>query len=209
VTLSCSADGSTSATWVGLPSAVITERAVGREFDVAADGFWQPHLDAADVLAQAVRQSLDGFGLVGGTGWDLYGGVGLFAEVLCRLVGPDGSVISVESDERASQLATVNLARHPQAIIRTGRVEDVLVGLGATADVILLDPPRTGAGPALCQAMADRSPQVIVYVACDPAALGRDTAALGAAGYRLDALRAFDAFPQTQHVECVARFVRA
>lgn len=209
VTLCRSAAGSTTATWVGLPSAVITERAVGREFDVAADGFWQPHVNAADVLAEAVRQSLDGFELRGGTGWDLYGGVGLFAEVLCRLVGPEGSVISVESDERASRLAVANLALHPQAIVRTGRVEDVLVGLGSTANVILLDPPRTGAGPALCQAMADRSPQVIVYVACDPAALARDTAALATAGYRLDALRAFDAFPQTQHIECVARFVRA
>ena len=73
----------------------------------------------------------------------------------------------------------------------------------------MLDPPRTGAGPALCAAIADRDPAVIVYVACDPAALARDTAALAAAGYRLDALRAFDAFPQTHHVECVARYLRS
>jgi tRNA/tmRNA/rRNA uracil-C5-methylase (TrmA/RlmC/RlmD family) len=192
-----------------MPSAVITEHAVRRDFEVAADGFWQPHEHAADVLAGAVRQLLDPFELGGGTGWDLYGGVGLFAEVLCELVGPGGSVISVEADERAAQLAVTNLAVHPQAVVRTGRVEDVLVGLGSTADVILLDPPRTGAGPALCAAMAERTPQVIVYVACDPAALGRDTAALASAGYRLDALRAFDAFPQTQHIECVARYVPA
>jgi tRNA/tmRNA/rRNA uracil-C5-methylase (TrmA/RlmC/RlmD family) len=131
----------------------------------------------------------------------------LFAEVLCRAVGPDGAVISVESDERAGELAAANLALHPQASVRVGKVEYVLEQLGPTVDVVLLDPPRTGAGPELCSAIAAREPQVIVYVACDPAALGRDTAALAGAGYRLDGLRAFDAFPQTQHVECVARYV--
>ncbi len=76
-------------------------------------------------------------------------------------------------------------------------------------DAIVLDPPRSGAGPDLCAALAGRQPGVIVYVACDPAALGRDTAALGSAGYALTGLRAFDAFPQTHHVECVAVFTPA
>jgi tRNA/tmRNA/rRNA uracil-C5-methylase (TrmA/RlmC/RlmD family) len=61
----------------------------------------------------------------------------------------------------------------------------------------------------MCSEISARGPAVIVYVACDPAALGRDTAALASSGYRLDTLRAFDAFPQTHHVECVARFVPA
>jgi tRNA/tmRNA/rRNA uracil-C5-methylase (TrmA/RlmC/RlmD family) len=187
---------------------LITERAIGRDFSVAADGFWQPHVHAAQVLAAAVAQALDELALTGLTGWDLYGGVGLFAEVLCRAVGPSGTVISVESDSRASELAAENLAGHPQAAVRAGKVEHVLAELDSTVDVVVLDPPRTGAGPALCAAIAKRQPMVIVYVACDPAALGRDTAALAEAGYRLDTLRAFDAFPQTQHIECVARFVR-
>ena len=133
--------------------------------------------------------------------------MGLFAEVLCRAVGPNGSVISVESDERASELAAENLAVHPRASVRVGKVEHVLEQLDSAVDVVLLDPPRTGAGPALCAAIAAREPSVIVYVACDPAALARDTAALANAGYRLDSLRAFDAFPQTQHIECVARYL--
>jgi tRNA/tmRNA/rRNA uracil-C5-methylase (TrmA/RlmC/RlmD family) len=74
---------------------------------------------------------------------------------------------------------------------------------------VVLDPPRSGAGPDVCTALARRAPSSIVYVACDPAALGRDTAALQAAGYRLTGLRAFDAFPQTHHVECVAVFTPA
>jgi tRNA/tmRNA/rRNA uracil-C5-methylase (TrmA/RlmC/RlmD family) len=216
-------DGSTTATWIGLPTArsvpgsapaptasaeLITERAIGRDFSVAADGFWQPHVHAAQVLAAAVTQALEGLALAGRAGWDLYGGVGLFAEVLCRAVGPTGTVVSVESDSRASDLAAQNLAGHPQAEVHVGKVEHVLAELGSEVDVVVLDPPRTGAGPALCAAIAERSPVAIVYVACDPAALGRDTAALAGAGYRLDTLRAFDAFPQTQHIECVARFLR-
>ena len=117
-------------------------------------------------------------------------------------------MVSVESDERAGELAAVNLAEHPQASVQVGKVEYVLEQLADTVDVVVLDPPRTGAGPALCAAIAAREPTVIVYVACDPAALGRDTAALADAGYRLDSLRAFDAFPQTHHVECVARYLR-
>ena len=71
---------------------------------------------------------------------------------------------------------------------------------------VVLDPPRSGAGEAVCRGIARRWPTVIVYVACDPAALARDAATLAGVGYRLAALRAFDAFPQTHHVECVASF---
>lgn len=208
VALCRSADGRATATWIGLPATVVTEHAAGRDFAVAADGFWQPHVHAADVLADAVAGALAGMDLTGSSAWDLYGGVGLFAQVLCEAVGPTGSVISVESDERAAELAERNLAGQAQAIVRTGKVEHVIADLAEAVDVVVLDPPRTGAGPALCAAIAARRPAVVVYVACDPAALGRDTAALAAAGYRLDTLRAFDAFPQTHHVECVARYLR-
>jgi len=77
------------------------------------------------------------------------------------------------------------------------------------ADVVVLDPPRTGAGRGVCTEVTALRPRVVVYVACDPAALARDTAYLAGLGYRLDRLRAFDAFPMTSHVECVARFVPA
>ena len=70
----------------------------------------------------------------------------------------------------------------------------------------MLDPPRTGAGRGVVEALVAMRPRGIVYVACDPAALGRDTATLGELGYALSGLRAFDAFPMTHHVECVATF---
>jgi len=212
VTLTAAGDGTLAAVWTGSTGSTVptvTERAAGREFSVAADGFWQVHLAAADTLSRAVSEALGGVELVGGRAWDLYGGVGLFAEILCRAVGADGSVVLVETDPAACALAQTNLARHPQATVRQGRVDAVIGEIDGPVDAVVLDPPRTGAGQAMCAEIATHTPAVVVYVACDPAALGRDTAALAASGYRLDTLRAFDAFPQTHHVECVARFVPA
>jgi tRNA/tmRNA/rRNA uracil-C5-methylase (TrmA/RlmC/RlmD family) len=70
-------------------------------------------------------------------------------------------------------------------------------------DLVVLDPPRSGAGSAVVRKIADAGPRAVAYVACDPAAFARDVAAFRTAGYRLDELRAFDAFPMTHHVECV------
>jgi len=218
VMLAQAADDAVTPSWPGRGaplSPVVTERAAGQDFAVAADGFWQPHLAAADVLADAVGEALTGLDLarrVDGArpvGWDLYGGVGLFAAVLADALGPDAAVVCVESDERAAALAVDNLAMHPGARVRVGDVRDVLPDLEPDVTAVVLDPPRSGAGPAVCADLAARGPAVIVYVACDPAALARDTAALLAGGYRLTGLRAFDTFPQTHHVECVARFTPA
>jgi len=211
VVLTTAGDGSRSAVWPGQPGhrqvPTVSEHAVDRSFTVAADGFWQVHPAAADALAGAVSEALEGAALQGGRGWDLYGGVGLFAEVLAEVVGPSGSVVTVEGDRTASALAGSNLADRPQVTVVSGSVEQAVADLAGSVDAVVLDPPRAGAGPALCDQIAARAPSVIVYVACDPAALGRDTAALLAAGYRLDTLRAFDCFPQTHHIECVARFL--
>lgn len=209
VTLTAAGDGTLTAVWTGSGAPTVTERAAGREFSVAADGFWQVHVAAAETLSKAVSEALDGIELAGGRAWDLYGGVGLFAEILCRVVGANGSVVLVETDPAACALAETNLARHPQAVVRQGRVDAVIGEIDGPVDAVVLDPPRTGAGQAMCSEIAARRPAVIVYVACDPAALARDTAALAASGYQLDTLRAFDAFPQTHHVECVARFIPA
>ncbi|HVQ17506.1 MAG TPA: class I SAM-dependent RNA methyltransferase, partial [Actinomycetes bacterium] len=73
-------------------------------------------------------------------------------------------------------------------------------------DLVVLDPPRAGAGRAVLERVARLGPRAISYVACDPAALARDVAILAGLGYELGALRAFDLFPMTHHVECVASF---
>ncbi|HET6705038.1 MAG TPA: class I SAM-dependent RNA methyltransferase, partial [Amycolatopsis sp.] len=92
----------------------------------------------------------------------------------------------------------------PQVSWRAGRVEHVLASAAKPVDVVVLDPPRKGAGKAVVESIAAGSPDRVVYVACDPAALARDLAFFAAHGYSLTDLRAFDAFPMTHHVECVA-----
>jgi len=187
----------------------VTETVRGRAFRVRAAGFWQAHEHAGETLAGAVSEMLGDVALGGGGAWDLYGGVGLFAAVLAEYVGPSGSVVTVESDRVASRLASVNLTDLPQVRAVAARVDAFLRGAAGSVDAVVLDPPRSGAGRGVCRAVAARTPRIVIYVACDPAALARDTAALGDAGYRLTSLRAFDAFPHTHHVECVASFARA
>lgn len=197
------------------PPATITERVRGIEFALDDDGFWQVHRLAADALSTAVlalaADRLD----PGAQHLDLYGGVGLFAAML----GDAGArrVESVESNARATAHARRNLAPWPGHTAVTARVDRYVRDLGRGLDAerraalgagtIVLDPPRSGAGREVAEALVGFAPAQIVYVACDPVALARDAGILRTAGYRLDALRALDLFPNTHHVECVARFV--
>lgn len=176
-------------------------------YRVAADGFWQVHRQAPGVLAGAV---LDAVGDVSGaTVLDLYSGAGLFTLPLAAAVGERGRVVAVEGDEQAVRDARRNVHGLDHVDLRRGAVDQVLAGRTAgepvpRADVVVLDPPRAGAGRTVVDAIADRVPGRIVYVACDPAALARDIGLLGERGYTLTGLRAFDLFPHTHHVEAVA-----
>jgi len=191
-----------------------TVRAGGAEhrYRVAAGGFWQVHRAAPDLLAGVV---LDAAGdLDGATVLDLYSGAGLFTVPLAAAVGGSGRVVAVEGDARAVKDARRNAHDLPQVELHLGSVDRVLADGDATgaavggADVVVLDPPRAGAGRAVVDAIAGRGPRRVVYVACDPAALARDVAYLGGHGYELTGLRAFDLFPMTHHVEAVAVLVR-
>lgn len=178
-----------------LPATVI-ERVGELRFEVAADGFWQPHRLAASVLTGAVLEFLQP--QPGERAFDLFCGVGLFAASLaaagCRVIG-------VEGDRRATGLAGRNV---PDADFHAGDVAQVLGRLPRRTDLVVLDPPRSGAGRTVLAAVAARRPRAIAYVACDPAALARDLATASGLGYRIDALRAFDLFGTTHHVECLA-----
>jgi tRNA/tmRNA/rRNA uracil-C5-methylase (TrmA/RlmC/RlmD family) len=179
-----------------------SETVRGRQFEVAADGFWQVHTGAPEVLVATVLELLAP--QPGEKVFDLYGGVGLFAAFLAEAVGPEGSVLSVEGDRRASDFAKSNLADLRQAKVLTGRVDRVLTELDTFADLVVLDPPREGARKQAVDAIADLAPRRIAYVACDPAALARDLAYFAERRYRVTELRSFDLFPMTHHVECVA-----
>jgi tRNA/tmRNA/rRNA uracil-C5-methylase (TrmA/RlmC/RlmD family) len=170
---------------------------------VAGDGFWQVHREAPTVLGRAV---LDAVGQVpGATVADLYAGAGLFTLPLARAVGETGRVVAVEGDARAVKDARRNAHDAPWVELHLGAVADVLrSGAVARADVVVLDPPRVGAGRVVVEQVAALAPARVVYVACDPAALARDVAYFAGHGYGLTGLRAFDLFPMTHHVECVA-----
>jgi tRNA/tmRNA/rRNA uracil-C5-methylase (TrmA/RlmC/RlmD family) len=185
-----------------------------RRFRVTGTGFWQVHPGAAQTLLDAVLEATKP--LPGERAFDLYCGVGLFAAALALRVGSEGSVLGVEGDDRGCADARRNLHDLPQVSLAQGRVDRVLSGLARgeggeseadTADVVVLDPPRAGAGRQVMDAVCALDPRVIAYVACDPAALARDVAIAADNGYRLAALRAFDLFPMTHHVECVATLV--
>ncbi|WP_037303849.1 class I SAM-dependent RNA methyltransferase [Amycolatopsis orientalis] len=185
-----------------LTGGLAVQHAAGRDWRLDAHGFWQVHPAAADTLAAVVAEWAEA--PRDGVAWDLYAGVGLFASVLADQVGPGGRVLAVESGRRAVADGEENLADLPQVRWRSGRVEHLLADAPKPVDVVVLDPPRKGAGKAVVESIVEGLPDRIVYVACDPAALARDIALFAAHGYGLSDLRAFDAFPMTQHVECVA-----
>jgi tRNA/tmRNA/rRNA uracil-C5-methylase (TrmA/RlmC/RlmD family) len=207
----------------------VREEVAGRLWQVSGSGFWQVHPGAAQMLADAVLAALEP--KPGDIAVDLYCGVGLFAGVLAERVGRDGLVLGVESDGQAVRDARFNLKDLPQVSIEGGRVEEVLGEIefgrreqpGAKrrktsgratetrvrrADLVVLDPPRAGAGREVVDKIATLAGRKIAYVSCDPATLARDLAYFGERGWTLEDLRAFDAFPMTHHVECLATLVR-
>ena len=199
----------------------LRQRAAGRSWRVSAAGFWQVHPGAADTLAAAVLDALRP--QPGDVALDLYCGAGLFAGVLAAAVGPSGAVTGIEADAAAVRDARRNLRATPWARVHRGDAAAWLARNGSSgASLAVLDPPRAGVARPVIDALsapsrggvsvpasgADRISR-IAYVSCDPATLARDIAALVASGWTLVALRAFDAFPMTHHVECLATLVRS
>ena len=173
---------------------------------VDATGFWQVHVEAPSLLATRVSE-LAGAGAVA---VDLYAGAGLLT---VGLAGSFQAVVSVESDADAVRAARRNLAGSDHVRVAHGDVRKSLRegfgehGVGQT-DVVVLDPPRSGAGRETVEALVGLKPKRVVYVACDPVALARDTALLAAHGYSLRHAEAWDLFPMTHHVEAIAVFER-
>ncbi|HEU4349574.1 MAG TPA: class I SAM-dependent RNA methyltransferase, partial [Actinoplanes sp.] len=183
----------------------VREIAAGREWRVPPEGFWQVHPAAADTLVAAVIELLRP--APGEISWDLYGGSGLFAAALAERTGARTTV--VEASPVGVTAARRNLADLPGVAVVEAKVDVALTRRRITApvDLVVLDPPRTGAGAGVVRAIAAAGPRAVAYLACDPAALARDVATFSDAGWELDTLRGYDCFPMTQHIECVALFV--
>jgi tRNA/tmRNA/rRNA uracil-C5-methylase (TrmA/RlmC/RlmD family) len=183
---------------------LISEKVGEFDFSLNPISFWQSHSAAPELLSQVVRD----FAEVKTSDhlFDLYGGVGLFTAAILTDVGQGGRITLIEFDENAITDAKRNFAAEERVEIVHGRVEKALKNYVA-ANVVVLDPPRSGAGATVIESIIALRPRAIVYVACDPASLARDTAYLKERGYKLEKLRAFDLFPMTAHMECVARFI--
>jgi tRNA/tmRNA/rRNA uracil-C5-methylase (TrmA/RlmC/RlmD family) len=177
-----------------------------RTFRTQPGGFWQTHPQAAaefTATMMSVVRAEPGERVL-----DLYAGSGLFTAALALAVGEDGAVCGLEADRSAVSDAAENLSDLPWAEVRHGWVTAATARQTASelggADIVVLDPPRTGAGRDVMTALLDIRPRVIVYIACDPAALARDVRTALDAGWQLGDISAFDAFPMTHHVECIA-----
>lgn len=174
----------------------VTQRVGERSYDVAASGFWQVHPRAAEVLTGAV---LEGLGpRTGESALDLYCGVGLFAGVLADA---GCEVLGVELGPAAVAQARRNV---PGATFIASPLAGALSRLPERADVVVLDPPRKGAGAAVVERIAMLGARAVAYVACDPAALARDLAIFHELGYNATSIEGWDLFPMTHHVECLA-----
>ena len=181
----------------------IVEQVGGNSFKISPEAFWQSHKSAPVTLVKAALAQL---GVKSNDHvCDLYSGVGLFAAAILKELGEQGFITLIESDKSA-------VADSRRVFLNKSNVK-ILQGLVAQqlpivkrADLILLDPPRTGAGEVVIKQLIKLKPRKIVYVACDPAALARDSKTLIDAGYKLDHISAYDLFPMTQHIECVAGF---
>ncbi|CAB4651612.1 unannotated protein [freshwater metagenome] len=182
------------------------EEVMGKVLEVSQDSFWQSNASAPATLTRAV---LDYAELRSGDHvLDLYGGVGLFTSVMVDIVGIDGAIDLIEGSKSATGDAARNFAKNPNVKIATGDVALHLPRI-TSADVVVLDPPREGAGKIVVSEIVRLTPRRVVYVACDPAALARDTGYFLEKGYTLSTIRAFDLFPMTHHIECVALFLPA
>jgi tRNA/tmRNA/rRNA uracil-C5-methylase (TrmA/RlmC/RlmD family) len=175
--------------------------AVGREWQIPEGGFWQVHPGAPEALVGAVLEGLEVRS--SDSCLDLYAGVGLFAGALAP-IARDGAVVAVESDPGAAAAASANLADLRNVEVVNDRVDRWLGRSAGAADLAVLDPPRRGAGAKVVEALVSRRPRRVAYVACEPSSLARDLAGFAGHGWRVDSLRAFDLFPMTAHVECVA-----
>ena len=176
----------------------VREEVRGQRFGLDADGFWQVHVEAADVLSAQVLE------LAGSPdrALDLYCGAGLFS-VFLALSG--AKVTGIEGSQAAIQSARANAEGLP-AKFEVGRIEKL--GMLPAADTVVLDPPRAGAGEDVVNMIGASAAEKVVYVSCDAGTFARDARGLLDCGFELVRLEGWDAFPLTKHTEFTAVFSR-
>ena len=172
----------------------------GHAYRVSAGSFFQGNRHMVEPLMKLVTE-----GKSGGTALDLYAGVGLFS---LPLAAHFGKVIAVESSPLSHGDLSYNSPANVKAIRATTDAYLAEVAGKLAADLIVVDPPRTGLGNRTARSLARMNAPVIMYVSCDPATLARDLGPLMEAGYRVEQAHVVDLFPQTYHLETVLELAR-
>ena len=184
----------------------LIEKVADLKYQLTPASFWQGHVSAASVLIAKVLEV--GEFKEGDIVLDLYGGAGLFAKAILAAIPGITKLHLIESNEKATSDARKNLSEFGKTVsIHNGRVEQWLSQI-TRADVVVIDPPRSGTGDLVNKLLIGLRPRKIIYVSCDPASLARDSAQLVASGYKLGHITGYDLFPNTQHIECVATFTQ-
>ncbi|EXF25027.1 SAM-dependent methyltransferase [Nesterenkonia sp. AN1] len=171
--------------------------------EIQPEDFWQIHRNAPSCLIEAVNtmtQVPQGASVA-----DLYAGAGLFTAWAAQLAGTEGSVLSVEGAPGSSASAAQLFAQTPQVEVLQAPVEAVLKRL-TQRELILLDPPRTGAGERVIAGIDAAGAREVLYVSCEPSSFARDAKSLLGRGWELADLKVFDLYPNTHHMESVALF---
>ena len=197
----------------------LSEFVSGVEFRLSDQTFWQVHHQAPEVLQGALQRAVQRDRLdPTARNADLYCGVGLLGAALAELSPSTLSLTGVESEESALPYLIQNLGEKVSLDAVADRVDrwlrrevaalDAATSSAWSRATVILDPPRSGAKSEVISSLEKLGPAQIVYVACDPVALGRDTGLLDKAGYDMVFVEAWDLFPHTHHMETIATFVR-
>ena len=173
-------------------------------YNISPQSFWQSHTNAPSLLSNL---AIDLMKLTpGDIVCDLYGGVGLFTMPITKKIGNEGHVHLVEISNHSVRDAFKIFKDYNNVSIHRGSVDRKLPKIN-NIDIIVLDPPRSGAGKKVIGQIVSKKPRAVVYISCDPASLARDTKFLYDSGYKLDKIMAVDLFPMTHHIECIVRFI--
>jgi 23S rRNA (uracil1939-C5)-methyltransferase len=181
----------------------LTEHVAGRDYRISPGSFFQVNTGGAEALVALIGDYLSPTGSE--TLVDLYCGVGLFGLVFANNVK---RVIGVELDAGASADFRHNAHGLENVTLLEGEAKTELARIEETVELLVLDPPRAGAGQEVVREVVRLSPERIAYVSCDPATLARDAHYLVEGGYELREVQPVDMFPQTYHIESVALFTR-
>ena len=166
--------------------------------------FWQAHTTAPATYCRYIADwAADTYARP--VGWDLYGGVGLFVPSISDALGSGAHVVSVDYSAAATRDPQPALA-DVDVEVRNSKVESSIDGL-PDPGLVVLDPPRTGAGADVVEAVAARGPQRVIHIGCDPATFSRDLAAWGGCGYIVERMALIDAFPNTHHFEVLTSLI--